>query len=203
MKKNLLLACLLSTTAAYAGDDLDAIQHQWADCEYSVQAASKTACLQQLSSQADKASFNNSTRADLLIWAAIVKSSWAGEKGGLGALDLVKDARDKLERAIKIDPNALQGSAYTSLGTLYYKVPGWPLGFGDDKQAEKLLKQALAINSMGIDPNFFYGDYLLEQGRKDEARVYLQRALSAAPRPGRELADQGRRREIHQRLDKL
>ncbi|MFW5386410.1 MULTISPECIES: hypothetical protein [unclassified Yersinia (in: enterobacteria)] len=51
-------------------------------------------------------------------------------------MDLVKDAKVKLELAIKLDANALDGSAYTSLGTLYYQVPGWPIGFGDKKQAE-------------------------------------------------------------------
>jgi hypothetical protein len=56
-----------------------------------------------------------------------------------------------------IDPRALQGSAYTSLGSLYYQVPGWPIGFGDDKRAEAMLLKALEINPDGIDPNYFYG----------------------------------------------
>ncbi len=77
------------------------------------------------------------------------------------------------------------------------------MGFGDDEKAEQLLKQALAINPTGIDPNFFYGDFLLDQGRKAEAKGYLEKALAAPPRPGRELADQGRRIEIRDRLDKL
>ena len=34
-----------------------------------------------------------------------------------------------------IDPKALDGSAYASLGSLFYQVPGWPIGFGDDKKA--------------------------------------------------------------------
>lgn len=156
-----------------------------------------------MSSQADQASAKEAFRTDLLIWSAIVKSTRAGAKGGLGALGLVKEAKAKLEIALKQDPKALDGSAYTSLGSLYYQVPGWPVGFGDDEKAEQLLKQALAINPTGIDPNFFYGDFLLDQGRKAEAKSYLEKALSAPPRPGRELADQGRRIEIRDRLDKL
>jgi cytochrome c-type biogenesis protein CcmH/NrfG len=74
-------------------------------------------------------------------------------------------------------------------------VPGWPVGFGDDEKAEKLLKQALAINPTGIDPNFFYGDFLLDQGDKAQAKVYLDKALAAPARPGREVADEGRRRK--------
>ncbi len=40
----------------------------------------------------------------------------------------MKEARASLEAALKIAPEALDGSAYTSLGSLYYQVPGWPLG---------------------------------------------------------------------------
>ena len=47
----------------------------------------------------------------------------------------------------------LDGSAYNSLGVLYYKVPGWPVGFGDKAKARELLQKALAINPKGIDAN--------------------------------------------------
>lgn len=203
MKTLLLLLTCFGSTAVYAQNELADIQNQWAVCQYQVAAKQKESCLEKLSTVADKGSSANGSRADLLIWSAIVKSSWAGEKGGLGALDLVKDAKVKLELAIKLDANALDGSAYTSLGTLYYQVPGWPIGFGDKKQAEVLLKKALQVNPTGIDPNYFYGDFLLEQGRKADAKIYLQKALAAPARSGRELADKGRHQDIQQRLDKL
>ena len=34
----------------------------------------------------------------------------------------------------------------SSLGVLYYKVPGWPIGFGDKDKARDLLQKALAVN---------------------------------------------------------
>ena len=70
-------------------------------------------------------------------------------------------------------------------------------------KAEQLLKQALAINPTGIDPNFCYGDFLLEQGDKAQAKIYLDKALAAPARPGREVADEGRKTEIRERLAKL
>ena len=105
--------------------------------------------------------------------------------------------------AEKIDASALDGSVYTSLGSLYAKAPGWPLAFGDKKQAAAYLRKALAINPDGIDPNYFYGDLLIEQKQKAEAERYLNKALAAAPRPGRDDADSGRRAEIQQALAKL
>jgi tetratricopeptide (TPR) repeat protein len=141
-------------------------------------------------------------RAEPLIWKGIIVSSWAGAKGGLGALGLVKQAKTDYESAMKLDANALEGSAMNSLGVLYYKVPGWPVGFGNKDKAKELLQKALALNPKGIDPNFFYGEYWLEQGNAPEAIAYLERALQAPARPGRVIADNGRREEIRTLLDK-
>jgi Tfp pilus assembly protein PilF len=105
------------------------------------------------------------------------------------------------EAAIKIKPDVLDGSAYNSLGVLYYKVPGWPVGFGSDKKAQELLQKALAVNPRGIDPNFFYGEFLVEQGKPREALTYLERALQAPARPGRDIADAGRREEARRLLE--
>ena len=77
------------------------------------------------------------------------------------------------------------------------------MGFGDDKKAEALFQKSLAINPHGIDPNFFYGEYLVEQGRVEEGRGYLEMALQAPPRPGRELADEGRCAEAQALLNKV
>ncbi|MDW1892551.1 hypothetical protein R7O12_25450, partial [Vibrio sp. Vb1574] len=126
-----------------------------------------------------------------------------GAQGGLGALSLAKEAKSLLEGVIATSPQTLDGSAYTSLGSLYYKVPGWPIGFGDDDKAEEMLKKALEINPKGIDPNYFYGDFLAEEGRDKEAKVYLTRAMQASPRPDRPLADKGRKLEIEATLGRL
>ncbi|ENY73518.1 tetratricopeptide repeat protein [Aeromonas diversa] len=199
----MLLLAALAATPAFAADPLADIQSAWAVCQYQTPEKQKESCFESLSQRADAASGKEAFRTDLLIWSAIVKSTWAGAKGGLGALPLVKEAKARLEIALKQDARALDGSAYTSLGSLYYQVPGWPIGFGDDDKADELLKQALAINPTGIDPNYFYGDFLLEKGKKAEAKRYLEKALAAPARPGRELADEGRRGEIKARLAKL
>ena len=86
---------------------------------------------------------------------------------------------------------------------LYYKVPGWPLGFGDKAKAKELLQKALALNPQGIDPNFFYAEYLVETKQADEAVPYLEKALQAPPRPGRQIADTGRREEVRALLAKI
>ncbi|HSG93105.1 MAG TPA: hypothetical protein VK999_05275, partial [Methylotenera sp.] len=142
-------------------------------------------------------------QADILIWRGIIHSSYAGIKGGMGALSLAKTAKADLEAALKLDDKALDGSAYTTLGTLYFKVPGWPLGFGDDDKAEALLKTALKLNPQGIDSNYFYALFMMDKKNYQVAEQYLLKAQQASPRPDRPLADQGRHAEISKALQQV
>lgn len=205
MKALRLFAFVLALCAVnvHAGTDAGALtrlQSRWAEINYEMAGDAQKKAYEQLLDEAATFLQQRPRDAELLIWSGIVKSSYAGAKGGLGALKYAKEARADLEAALAADPNALAGSAYTSLGVLYMKVPGWPLGFGDNKKAEELLRKALAINPDGIDPNFFFGEYLRASKRYREAEGYYRKALQAPPRPGRELADQGRRREIETAL---
>ena len=183
--------------------DIAPLQQRWAEIQYQLPEDQKADAFEALAAEAEQALAQEPDDAPLLFWRGIILSSWAGADGGLGALGKVKEAKSLLEHALRVDPQALQGSAYTSLGALYYQVPGWPIGFGDDEQAEALLKQALALNPDGIDSNYFWGDYLIDQKRYAEARAALLKAQAAAPRPDRPLADQGRQAEIRARLDKI
>jgi len=45
------------------------------------------------------------------------------------------------------------------LGTLYDKVPSWPIAFGNDNTAKTMLETALKINPNGIANNYFYGKF--------------------------------------------
>lgn len=180
------------------------LQTEWAKIKYQVpDQDTQLSLIRKLEEHASKVTAAYPDRAEPKIWEGIILSTDAGIDGGLGALGTVKKAKSLLEDAIKIDPKALDGSAYTSLGSLYYKVPGWPVAFGDNDEAEKNLKAALKINPTGIDPNFFYGDFLIEDGRPDEAKAYLERALMAPDRPDRALADAGRRQEIKAKLAEI
>lgn len=180
------------------------LQKDWARINYNIaDEDEKESQMEKLSSQAQAVTNEYPNYAEPKIWQAIITSTQAGIKGGLGALSLVKKSKKLLEAAQAIKPNALNGSAYTSLGSLYYKVPGWPIGFGSDKKARKNLETALTINPNGIDPNYFYGDFLYEEGEYAKANQVLNKALNAPARADRPLADEGRRKEIQTLLAKV
>lgn len=182
---------------------LQNLQDRWAEINYQLPKEQRENAFASLSKQAQQAVAAEPNAAELQIWNGIILSTYAGAKGGLGALGLVKEAKASLEQGLALDPKALSGSAYTSLGSLYYQVPGWPVGFGDDEKAEAMLKQALAINPDGIDPNYFYGDYLARAKRFEEAKAALEKALQAPPRPTRQSADVGRKQEVQILLNKV
>ncbi|MCZ4295353.1 tetratricopeptide repeat protein [Vibrio sinaloensis] len=183
---------------------IQTVQKEWALCQYNTQEdKDKQQCLEALISKNNQYLRSNPNDPELKVWLAINKASLAGAKGGLGALSLAEEAKELLEQVIDTSPATLNGSAYTSLGSLYYKVPGWPIGFGDDEKAEEMLKKALEINPKGIDPNYFYGDFLAQDGRKAEAKAYLMKALQAEPRANRQLADEGRKKEIEITMARL
>jgi tetratricopeptide (TPR) repeat protein len=196
---------LFAALNAWAGIDEDVarVRQEWERIKYQTPAKEQASAFEKLSKESEKVAVQYPNQAEPAIWHGIIEASYAGAKGGLGALSLAKSARKSFEQALAIDPKALGGSAYTSLGSLYYQVPGWPLGFGDDKKALELLQKGLAINPDGIDPNYFYGDFLYRSGDYAGAEQALRKALEAPPREGRKIGDEGRRHEINELLEKI
>lgn len=196
-----LMMALFATSAFAAPAALDSgvdqLARGWAHVRYEIPSKpAQVAAYDALANKAEALARQYPNRAEPLIWQAIILSTEAGAKGGMGALPLVKSAKTLLERAERLNATAIDGSVYTTLGSLYDQVPGFPVGFGDKAKARTYLKKALAINPNGIDPNYFYGDFLVGQGQYAEAIRVLERAAAAPPRPGREVADRGRRAEV-------
>lgn len=199
-----LFAISPASFAASMEESVANLQQQWAIIKYQTpDKDQQEKAIKALAEQAAQVSKDNAGKAEPLIWQAIIVSTEAGIEGGIGALGEVKQSRDLLLAAEKINPNALNGSIYTSLGSLYYKVPAWPIGFGDNAKAKTYLEKAIVMNPDSIDANFFYGEFLYETSDYAKAKTVLEHALIAAPRAGRELADKGRREEIKDLLAKV
>jgi tetratricopeptide (TPR) repeat protein len=196
----ILLISPCSIVFADVISDVAHLQERWAEVNYQLESNLQESAFEQLVAEATTVTTQYNGSAEAWIWSGIIKSTFAGVKGGLGALSLAKNAKADLERAMDINPDAMDGSAYNTLGTLYFSVPGWPIGFGDDEMAEELLLKALTLNPDGIDTNYFYGSYLKTERRYEEARQFLHKAQQAPARPERTVADAGRQQEISELL---
>ncbi len=206
----LLAAALGLTGVAHASNNpaMDAqvmrINNEWARIKYSVR--DKNEQYRQLGALANQAAAVVSRfpgQAEPLLWQGIVTSEEAAQANVFRQLGLATSARDILAKAYSINPRAANGGVAMSLGVLYYKVPGWPIGFGSAAKAKTYLRAALALDPNGLDANFFYGDYLYSQSDRAGAKQYLNRALRAPPTPSRPVWDAGRRAEARALLAKV
>ena len=202
-KSLVLFICLTMSQAALSDSMIErihVIQKQWAHIKYQLDENLKAPAYEQLIADADTLIQTYPGDAEPLVWSAIVYSSYAGAVGGIKsitkALPAVKKSRALLEQAEQMDSTTLDGSVMTSLGALYYQVPGWPMGFGNKKKARNYLEKVVQMSENGLDANYFYGDFLIGRKEYSKAVEVLETALSAPTLKNRPIADQGRRREI-------
>jgi len=196
---------LLVAASVYAqsldGEPLIDFQHQWAHIKYQLPETGREAAYSRLYAQIKRARIAHPDRADLWTWEAIVLANEAGARHSLASIKMLGEAKELLEKAIVIRPDA--ALAYAFLGDLYHNMPGWPVGFGSDRKAGHYLKKALNIAPNSLDGNYFMGMYLRDRKHFSEAIPYLQRAMHAPPRPGMSVADTGRKADAARLLRHL
>lgn len=168
--------------ASELGNAIASLEDQWSVAYYQSGESQQRQRYPQLLNQANELVKHYPQSAEAKIWLATIMASNAALESSFKALATLDAAKSLLETAIQQNPNALNGAAYLTLGTLYYMVPGWPVSFGDNKLAEQMLKASLNLNPNGIDANYFYGDFLIRQDRMPEAEAYLHRAVQATVR---------------------
>lgn len=196
----MVMPFLAVQSVADSPPDIMAVQQRWAEVNYQLSGAAREQAFEELAEMADQVTTSNPESAGAWTWSGIIKSTFAGVKGGLGALGLAKSAKADLERAIELDPSVMHGAALTSLGVLYLNVPGWPVGFGDKDKARELLEKGVEMAPHDIDANYFMAEYHVKDKNYAMARRHLELAASAPARAGREVADAGRQAEIRQML---
>lgn len=148
-------------------------QQLWAQANYQLSDDAQEEAFKRLILEAEKAVAKFPKSAEVWAWRGIIKSSFAAVEGGLGALSLAEAAKEDFEKALALDSNVLEGATYASLGILYHKVPGWPVGFGSDDKANELFQKSMKVNPAGRESNFFYGEFLYNEGKYVQAKNHL------------------------------
>ncbi len=191
----LLMLAAGSSVSIAAGDpalnkEVLRIAEEWATAKYlSSSDSERQTKMDAIGAEADALVQRYPGRVEPMIWDGIVTSERASLTWGLTALNYATRARDILLEAQKLDPRALDAGAATSLGVLYYRVPGFPVGWGDNSKARQYLEQAVANAPNGRDAHYFYADFLYEQGEYDKAEQVLKAALALPRHPERPVWD--------------
>ena len=202
-----VFSMFLQSAIAGVDEDVFQLKKTWEQLKYKTPLSEQEKGFEALLVQSEKVTAQYPDKAEPLVWQGIIEGTFAGVRNGirgqLAALSLVKDAKQHFEQAIKIDARGSNGSAFTSLGSLYYQVPPWPIAYGDNDLAREMLVKGLEINPDGFDANYFYGEFLFKRGELNKATEALKKGLLASPREGREVADEGRKKEINDLLKKI
>ncbi len=193
MIKTTYVAILLLFSGLLCAEPLDVavqqLESDWAKVYYTQSDQQQRQSLNRLIDRARNLSQQFPDSAETKIWHAVLLSTQAANLAPLDALLALDKAKALLEQSIKQKPTAMKGAAYVTLGTLYFMAPGWPVSFGDDSKAEKMLKKGLQLSPEGIDSNYFYAKFLLDQGKEKAALKHLKRALHAPLRKNQRFAD--------------
>ncbi len=190
-------------SAAHTFQDLEHIGQRWDEITYHWPKKQRMAGLTELLSDIQNLKQSNPEKPELLVWEAIVLVSRASLNPGLGILGELKYTRNLLLHAIELDPEIMDGAAYLALGCLYYKVPGWPLSFGNSEKAAHYFHKALALNPKGIESNYYYADYLRKIGKAQQSFRYYQKVADLPLDPAQPYLSQRLKEKARHKLTKL
>lgn len=181
-------------------EQVQSLHDEWADIFYRLPVNEQAGKFETLLPRVHALVERYPQKAEPLVIEAFVLCGYAATEFSLGSLRKVALARDLLVKSIGLDPMAMDGSAYVTLGNLYYRVPGWPISYGNDDQARKYLEAALKLFPDGLDTNYFYGDFLMSEGEYRQALPYLEKADKAPIRAQSRLSDLKLKEELKARL---
>ena len=132
---------------------------------------------------ADIALANNRDEVVALYWKAVALGKLSEEKGILNALRSMRPIEKLFLRVIELNENYDNAGGHKALGRMYFKLPGFPISFGNKEKALYHLKRAYELFPYDIIALAFYAEALFETGNKSEARQIAEFILTAPIEP--------------------
>jgi tetratricopeptide (TPR) repeat protein len=200
MKSVTRLVSVLATTLAYSiapaatpdwPSELATIVREADTAQYSAIGDQQTKAFDTLILRASELEKQYPNRAEPMVLHAYALRAHANTLGRtMSAMMAGKEAVEKLEAAIALDPNVYGVTTYALLGSLYLgPAEVAPAVMGFKTKARTSLQKALALDPKGIEQNLAYAQLLFMDGDYKGTLQYANAALHAVPRLGREKAD--------------
>ena len=196
MRGFLFVTAMVCSLAAFAGleEDVGTLQTEWARIKYQRPAAEQEKAFAELTKTADAVRGKYAGRAEPQIWYGIIAASYAGARGGLGALSLAKDAK---RRSSRRSTSTRRRSTAPPTRAWAPVLPGAGLAdrLRQRRESARASRQGARPQPRRHRPELLPGRFPVPQRRRGRARGTRQGAQGAAT-AGRALADEGRRKEI-------
>ncbi|MDC8445477.1 MAG: TRAP transporter TatT component family protein [Nitrosomonas sp.] len=129
---------------------------------------------------ADKALAGNADEIVALYWKAVAMGKLSEEMGILNSLRMTRPMEKLFLRVIALDEHYDNAGGHKALGRMYFRLPGFPVSFGNKEKAVFHLRRALALYPRDIIARAFYAEALYDMGKKQEA-IQLAEAIVATP----------------------
>ncbi|WP_066016432.1 hypothetical protein [Endozoicomonas atrinae] len=184
------------------------LESQWIQALQESDTDKRVAELERVLEEATQALIATPDDVELLIVKANSNLEIANALNSVKSLGYLKEGKRDLEKAIELSPMALDGMAEASLASALYWAPGWPLSYGDKKEAIELFDEALTRNPDSLELLTQYGYVMSLNGEGDlgKARSLFESALQqieATEQQGRAVFAQIRKKDILSALESI
>lgn len=191
----LLIALLIFSGASFADEQTDFNTAVAALAqEYGAAKSAKLTSDQQaerfeaLRVQAENVSRLYHTRAEPLVWQAWALCEYALAIKGVASLGAYKQARDKLDEALAIDPKVFNGKPWITLARLYHNLPPFPISYGSKRKAREYYGKGLSLDPSDCEGNYHWAVLLADDEHYEAALRHLETAARTQQQKPEELA---------------
>lgn len=95
-------------------------------------------------------------------------------RGMLASLASIDPFHKSMQVVLKENENFYFAGPHRALGRLYHQAPGWPLSIGNKNKAGEHLEKAVELAPNFFNNRLYLGEYLLEMGKREEAKRHLE-----------------------------
>ena len=108
-------------------------------------------------------------------WKALHLSGLADIGSQLQGFKLLPQIMEELKRVLTLDETYDDAGGHRVLGRIYFEAPGWPISVGDKKKSLQHLETAGRLAPENSTNHLYLAETWLAMGRKDEARIELEK----------------------------
>jgi tetratricopeptide (TPR) repeat protein len=124
---------------------------------------------------------------EFFFWDGALTGQWALAYGKMAAAKegAARAILDSGTIALLLDEQAEDAVGHRVVGRLHHQTPSIPFvtGWASNKEALKHLARAVELGPANPMNYWFYGDVLMAEGRKAEAKAVLEKGAALPPRP--------------------
>jgi tetratricopeptide (TPR) repeat protein len=124
-------------------------------------------------------------------------------RGIMASLRSIDPMRRAMEVVLQENERFFFAGPHRALGRLYHQAPGWPVSIGSKTKAVDHLERGVELSPAFFCNRIYLAEFLLDIGKKAEARRHLEFVVSTPVNPAHQREDGDYQRLAQRLLDKI